>query len=68
MPTILLNGERRDVPDGSIADLLAHLHIDPRRVAVEHNRAVLRRAAYAHTAIADDDEVEIVGFVGGGQR
>ena len=42
------------------------LAIDPRRVAVEHNRRVIRRATYDTATIGDGDTIEIVNFVGGG--
>lgn len=65
--TIVLNGDRHDVPEPlSVTSLLAHLAIDPRRVAVEVNETVIKRARYDETAIAPHDRVEIVNFVGGG--
>ena len=64
---IKLNGDARDVAGPlTIADLLAELAIDARRVAVEHNLVVLRRDAFDRTAIGEGDEIEIVNFVGGG--
>lgn len=64
---ITLNGDPYEV-DGplTVGGLLAHLAIDPRRVAVEHNLEVLKRAAYDATVVHDGDEVEIVNLVGGG--
>jgi thiamine biosynthesis protein ThiS len=50
----------------TVAELLAGLSIDARRVAVEHNLIVLKRAAFETTNVRDGDEVEIVNFVGGG--
>ena len=46
--------------------LLAQLDIDPRRVAVEHNLVVLKRAAFDETLVREGDQIEIVNFVGGG--
>ena len=64
---ITLNGESFEIPVRlSVTSLLARLDIDPRRVAVEHNLAVVKRAAFDDTMIADGDSVEIVNFVGGG--
>ena len=64
---ITLNGDPADVPSAlTVATLLEHLKIDARTVAVERNRVVVKRAAYAVTAIADGDEIEVVAFVGGG--
>jgi sulfur carrier protein len=64
---ITLNGDPHEVADTlTISELLAHLEIDARRVAVEHNLVVIKREAYASTTVRDGDEVEIVNFVGGG--
>ena len=64
---IVLNGDPTDVPGPmSIADLLARLGIDPRLVAVEYDRVVIKRARYADTMVHEGGEVEIVNFVGGG--
>jgi len=64
---ITLNGDAHEVAGPlTVADLLAHLEIDSRRVAVEHNLIVLKREAFATTMVRDGDAVEIVNFVGGG--
>ena len=64
---VTLNGEPREVPGPlTVATLLVHLEIDRRRVAVELNEAVIRRAQYDATDIQPGDVVEIVNFVGGG--
>jgi len=65
--TIKLNGEPFALPRSiTVADLLGQLQIDSRRVAVELNLVVLKRATFATTVVSDGDEVEIVNFVGGG--
>ena len=65
---ITLNGDPFEVAGPlTVAELLAHLDIDARRVAVEHNLTVLKRAVFGSTRLQDGDEVEIVNFVGGGQ-
>jgi sulfur carrier protein len=65
--TITLNGERYDLPEPLTVDaLLARLEIDARRVAVELNEFVVKKAAYADTLVQDGDAVEVVNFVGGG--
>jgi thiamine biosynthesis protein ThiS len=65
--TIRLNGDSYPVPGPlSVTELLARLDVDARRVAVELNLAVVRKAAYDSSVINDGDEVEIVNFVGGG--
>jgi thiamine biosynthesis protein ThiS len=49
-----------------VAALLASLQIDPRRVAVELNLVVLKRATFETTIVQAGDSMEIVNFVGGG--
>ena len=64
---ITLNGDPYELDSPlTVAALLAKLEIDARRVAVEHNMIVVRRAAYDATLVRDGDQVEIVNFVGGG--
>jgi thiamine biosynthesis protein ThiS len=64
---ITLNGDPYELDQPlSVAALLARLDIDPRRVAVEHNRQILKRPTYAERLIGAGDTVEIVNFVGGG--
>ena len=65
--TIKLNGDPHDIPQPlSVSALLATLAIDARRVAVEHNLAVVKKAEYDTSIVKAGDEVEIVNFVGGG--
>jgi len=64
---ITLNGEPHELAGPlTVTALLAQLQVDARRVAVEHNRIVIKRAAFETTVVGDGDEVEIVNFVGGG--
>ena len=66
--TILLNGDPYEVAGPlTVSALLAHLEIDARRVAVEHNLVVLKRAAFDTAEVQEGDAVEIVNFVGGGR-
>lgn len=65
--TIKLNGDPYELAAPlTISDLLTRLDIDPRRVAVERNFLVVKRAAYGSTQVVEGDEIEIVNFVGGG--
>ena len=67
--TITLNGDvfELDAPM-QVTQLLDYLKIDARRVAVEHNLTVLKRAAFDSTMGNEGDQIEIVNFVGGGAR
>ena len=64
---IRLNGEPHALAALSrFSDCSSQLGIDGRRVAVEHNLVVVKRAGYATRLIQAGDEMEIVNFVGGG--
>jgi thiamine biosynthesis protein ThiS len=64
---IIVNGDRRSVPDGAtLLELLRLLDLDPRGVVVEHNRAIVRRPDLDRARLASGDAVELVHFVGGG--
>ncbi len=64
---ITLNGERFELEKPvSVVELLDRLAIDPRRVAIEHNLAIIKRHTFSDVMIGDGDTVEIVNFVGGG--
>lgn len=65
--TIRLNGEPHELAGPlTVSALLTELGIDSRRVAVEHNQIVVKRAAYETALVQEHDEVEVVNFVGGG--
>ena len=64
---IILNGEPYTIDQPlTVVALLERLDIDARRVAVEHNFAILKRQLFDVTLINDGDRIEIVNFVGGG--
>ena len=64
---ILLNGETRQVPmDIDLTQLLELFSLPQKRVAVELNDRVIRRADWPETAVGDGDKIEVVHFVGGG--
>jgi len=65
---ISVNGELLETtPDvGTVRELLCSLGLSEGRVAVEHNRVILPKNAYAKTTISEGDALEILSFVGGG--
>jgi thiazole synthase len=50
----------------TVADLALELGLDPARVAVERNLAIVPRSTLAQVPVEDGDDYEIVTFVGGG--
>jgi len=67
MLSIFLNGETREVAaDLDLAALVDSLSLPAKRIAVELNGIVIRRADWAGTPISEGDRIEVVHFVGGG--
>lgn len=64
---VTLNGEPKECAhDASVRSLLSELGLDPAKVAVERNREIVPRSAYAETRLKDGDRLEVVHFIGGG--
>lgn len=62
-----INGESRRLPGAiSLRELVESLGCDPQAVAVERNGALVRRAEFAATEVAEGDRFEVVRFVQGG--
>ena len=65
--SVRINGEHRRVPEGmTLAELINQIGLDPHRVAVERNLAIVPRSTFGTECVADGDDFEIVHFVGGG--
>ena len=66
---IEVNGEAREVEPGTtLSELVKQLALAPERLALERNREVVRRADWPLVSLTEGDRIEIVHFVGGGQR
>jgi thiamine biosynthesis protein ThiS len=64
---LLVNGEAKDVAAAITIEALDVLQgLDRRKLAIERNLEIVPRSAFAATALADGDRIEIVAFVGGG--
>jgi sulfur carrier protein len=63
---LVVNGKKREVPDGTtVSDLVAELGLRARNVVVELNRNPLDRGSYT-TQLNPGDVIEIVRAVAGG--
>ncbi len=65
---IRVNGEEYKTDKGTLLELLSELNIIPERVAIEINLKVIKRADFSNIKLKEGDSVEIVNFVGGGQK
>ncbi len=67
MIPVTINGEARDLPDElTLDELLQFLELTENRVAIEHNREIVKRDRWTRVRVAAGDRLEIVQFVGGG--
>lgn len=65
--TIFINGEVRELEGvATLVSLLDNLKLPQQRVAIELNDRVIRKQEWETTALAENDKVEVVHFVGGG--
>lgn len=64
---IKVNGEDKVIPqDISILKLLESLKINKDRVVIEMNKQILKKELFDSTSLSNNDQLEIVTFVGGG--
>lgn len=64
---ILVNGTPHLIPaDTTVAQLLAILELQGKRLAVEVNQELVPRSQFDSTALNPHDAVEIVHAIGGG--
>jgi thiamine biosynthesis protein ThiS len=64
---VIINGESQALTGPtSLAELVTTLNLKPEQVAIELNQVVVRRTSWENTMLKDDDQIEIVHFVGGG--
>ena len=65
---LIINGkDHDDLPDGmSLLDLITHLELPERKIAIEHNREVVPKSNYRDVTLENHDVLEIIHFIGGG--
>jgi thiamine biosynthesis protein ThiS len=64
---ILLNGDHRDVSEGTtLASLLTDLELPQKGVLVERNERPVDRTQFEQTPLSNGDRIELVRMVAGG--
>lgn len=64
---ITVNGNRKSLHDiVTVTDLLNTLELSPDTVVVELNTTIIQPDSYNSAKLAENDQVEIIRFVGGG--
>jgi len=67
MAKIQLNGKKVTITSNySILDLLKKYKLANKKVAIEHNGTIVPKTSYKKKYLKDNDQVEIVHFIGGG--
>ena len=63
---VKINGESLDMAGKTLSQYLEKQNYDTKFIAVERNGNIVPKAQYSQTVFNDEDEIEIVSFVGGG--
>ncbi len=67
MLTITLNGQSKSFDSPlNVAELLRHLGLEDKRVALELNGAIVPKSQHTETLLQSGDVLELVVAVGGG--
>jgi sulfur carrier protein len=64
---ITVNGQKTTVNEGiTLYNFLKHKGLDPQKVVVEHNYRIVRSEEWPNIVLQENDNLEILKFVGGG--
>lgn len=66
MAHIILNGESYECRASTIEELVAEVGASAKTIALAQNTQVVHAKNWAQTPIKENDEIEILQFVGGG--
>ena len=67
MAKIQLNGKKTKIGTKvTIYELLKKFKLHEKKVAIEHNGAIIPKASYKKKYLKNNDKLEIVHFIGGG--
>ena len=68
MAKIQLNGKKIIIkPKATIYDLLKQLKLNDKKVAIEHNGIIIPKSNQKKKLLKNNDKLEVVHFIGGGQ-
>lgn len=67
MINLTLNGEKMQIKsDTSLFELVKTKKLNPEVIVIEHNLDIIPKAEWAEVILKENDQVEIICFVGGG--
>lgn len=63
---IRVNGKVETVDPCTIAELVKAKGLIAQSLVVEHNREIVQQAQWTEVSLQEDDQLELLSFVGGG--
>lgn len=63
---ILVNGRKETIDPCTIAELVSVKRLPAGSLVVEHNRQIIKQAQWSEVHLKEDDQLELLSFVGGG--
>ncbi len=64
---IIVNGKQKEIARAStLISLVRELELNPEAIVAEHNGRIVARDEYDSLALAENDTLELIRFVGGG--
>ncbi len=67
MAKIQLNGKKITIKSkATVYDLLKRFKLNNKKVAIEHNGAIIPTGKYKKKFLKNNDRIEVVHFIGGG--
>lgn len=64
---ILVNGDELEIKDSAtVEDLIIHLSLTKKRLAVEVNQNIISKSRHSETHLSPNDTIEIIHAIGGG--
>jgi len=63
---VKINGEEKTIAGKNLLEYLKKAGFEPERVVVERNFEIIPKDQLGNVTIQDEDEIEVLRFVGGG--
>lgn len=63
---VKINGEEKAIAEKNLLEYLKEAGFEPERVVVERNFEIIPKDQLGNVTIQDEDEIEVLRFVGGG--
>lgn len=61
-----VNGDSHTTEATTLEELIQEIGLKTESLVVEHNEQIIRQELWAETSLQDQDQVELLSFVGGG--